>query len=117
MISDFIDVIDGVVKYNDEAWEEVKQDEEVKEEIARMGEERARRAGVILDASKDGYYTADKCVPDFIKVRILFELKNPANCGDTDCPHFHCITCYIALHVIHCIACYIALHVTYQHYM
>ena len=40
-------------------------------EIDKIGEERARRAGLILDVSKDGYYTAEKCVPDFIKVRSL----------------------------------------------
>ena len=69
MTSDYVDVVHGVLRYNDEAWEIVKQEEEVKAEITRDGEERARRAGVILDISKDGYFTAEKCIPDFKKVR------------------------------------------------
>ena len=69
MTSDFIDVLDGVLRYNDEVWEELKETEEVKAEIACRGEERARRAGVILDITTDGYYTSEKCVPDFLKVK------------------------------------------------
>ena len=70
MTSDYVDVVHGVLRYTDEAWEEVKEEEDVRAEIARIGEERARRAGIILDASKDGYFTAEKCVPDFKKVRL-----------------------------------------------
>ena len=69
MTSDFVEPLGGVVRYNDEAWEEVKKTDEVKRDIEKLGEERARRAGVILDASKDGYYTKEKAIPDFIKVR------------------------------------------------
>ena len=68
MTSDYVDVVHGVLRYTDEAWEMVKQEEEVKEEIAKYGEERARKAGVVLEPSKDGYFTADKCIPDFKKV-------------------------------------------------
>ena len=68
MTSDYVDVVHGVLRYSDEAWEEVKQTEEVKAEIATFGEERARKAGVVLEPGKDCYFTADKCVPDFKKV-------------------------------------------------
>ena len=68
MTSDFIDVVDGFLEYDDEAWSEVKNLEEMKEEIASVGEARARRAGSILDVSKDGYYNTEICVTDFRKV-------------------------------------------------
>ena len=68
MTSDFVTILDGIVRYNDDAWENIKNNEDVKEEIDRIGEERARRAGVILDTGTDGYYTADRCIPDFVKV-------------------------------------------------
>ena len=69
MTSDYVDVLHGVLRYSDEAWESVKKEEDVKNEIALVGEERARRAGVLLDISKDGYFTVEKCIPDFKKVR------------------------------------------------
>ena len=68
MTSDFIEVLSGVVRYNDEVWEKIKDQESIKEEVKKVGEERARRAGVILDTSKDGYYTTEKAIPDFLKV-------------------------------------------------
>ena len=71
MTSDYIDVINGSVRYNDEAWELVKEDEDVKAEIAKFGEERARKAGILLDVTRDGYFTREKCVPDFKKVNIV----------------------------------------------
>ena len=70
MTSDMVSVCDGVVRYNDEAWEVVKQQEEVKAEIKKKGEERTRRAGSILDITVDGYYNGAKCVADFEKVKI-----------------------------------------------
>ena len=71
MTSDFVTVLDGILRYNDKAWDTIKTEPDVIAEIEKIGEERARRAGLILDVSKDGYYTAEKCVPDFIKVRSL----------------------------------------------
>ena len=68
MTSDFVTVLDGIVRYNDEAWERVKHDPAIQQEIKTVGEERARRAGVILDTNKDGYYTKERCIPDFKKV-------------------------------------------------
>ena len=75
MTSDFIEVLGGVVRYNDEAWEKIKDQPEIKIEVAKVGEERVRRAGVILDTSKDGYYTADKAIPDFLKVNYNAKSK------------------------------------------
>ena len=69
MTSDYIDPVNGVLCYSDEAWEIVKEEEDVKTEIANVGEERARKAGVLLDISKDGDFTQQLCVPDFKKVR------------------------------------------------
>ena len=68
MTSDFVTVLGGILRYSDEAWEVAKEDPKVAAEIAELGEERARRAGAVLDVSSDRYYTCDKCVPDFIKV-------------------------------------------------
>ena len=68
--------MDGVLRYNDEAWETVKEREEIKAEIKGRGEERARRARAILDVSTDGYYNAAKCIADFRKVGILFKYNN-----------------------------------------
>ena len=70
MTSDFIEPISGVVRYSDEVWAEIKEREDIKEEIKLLGEERARRAGSILDTSKDGYYTGEKARPDFLKVKL-----------------------------------------------
>jgi hypothetical protein len=70
MTSDFVEPLGGVVRYNDEVWDEIKEREDIKEEIAKHGEERARRAGAILDTSRDGYYTTEKVIPDFLKVNI-----------------------------------------------
>ena len=69
MTCDFVEPLGGVVKYNNKAWEVLKESDEVKRDIEKLGEERARRAGVILDASKEGYYTKEKAIPDFLKVR------------------------------------------------
>ena len=69
MTSDFVTVLDGFVQYHDGPWEELKKNEDIKAEIKKLGEDRARRAGSILDVSKDGYYNADKCTADFVKVR------------------------------------------------
>ena len=68
MTNDYVDILHGVLKYTDEAWEEVKNEDEVKAEIAKHGEERARKAGVVLETSKDGYFNVEKCVQDFKKV-------------------------------------------------
>ena len=68
MTSDFVTVVDGIVRYNDKAWEIIKNDPAVQQKIMEVGEERARRAGVILDTSTDGYYTTATCIPDFEKV-------------------------------------------------
>ena len=76
MTSDFVNILDGVLRYSDSAWEALKETEEVAAEIKKQGEERARRAGVILDVSQDGYYNSQKCVADFVKVSKLFFLLN-----------------------------------------
>ena len=71
MTCDFATILDGIVEYNDDAWDNIKDDPSVKMEIEKVGEARARRAGVILDTSKDGYYTRDLCIPDFEKVEQI----------------------------------------------
>ena len=68
MTSDFVTILDGALHYNDEAWKVAKEVPEVKEEIAAVGERRARRAGAVLDVSSQGYYNTERCVPDFKKV-------------------------------------------------
>ena len=68
MTSDFVTILDGILRYNDETWEALKEREEVKADIKKKGEERTRRAGMILDVSADGYYNSEKCVADFVKV-------------------------------------------------
>ena len=76
MTSDFVESLGGVVRYHDEVWDEIKEDEDIKKEIFKHGEERARRAGAILDTSRDGYYTTEKAIPDFVKVRIYCQNPN-----------------------------------------
>ena len=49
MTSDYVDVLHGVLRYTDEAWEEVRNEEEVIAEIAKYEEERARKAGCVLE--------------------------------------------------------------------
>ena len=68
MTSDFVSVLDGILRYNDESWDKLKTSAAVQADIERLGEERARRAGVILDVSQDGYYCSEKCIEDFVKV-------------------------------------------------
>ena len=51
MTSDFVTILDGILTYNDEAWDALKDSEIVKNDIEVLGEDRARRAGVILDVS------------------------------------------------------------------
>ena len=50
----------------------------------KKGEFRARRAGMILDVTSDGYYNTELCSPDFVKVDILFM---PANKCKTIIPN------------------------------
>ena len=69
MTADFVTILDGPLEYSDEVWAVLKETEEVKEEIKKIGEKRARRAGTILDVAVDGYYNAAKCREDFMKER------------------------------------------------
>jgi len=69
-------VLDGIVRYNDEAWQVKKEEADVKAEIAKLGEERARRAGDILDTSQDGYYNSKKCVENFEKACDIIEANH-----------------------------------------
>ena len=71
MTSDFVTVVDGILRYNDRAWENIRNDPDTAALVKELGEERVRRAGVILDTASDGYYTAEKCIPDFVKVCVL----------------------------------------------
>ena len=75
MTSDYVDIVHGVLRYSDEAWVEAKEEEEVKAEIAKYGEDRARKAGTVLDTSKDGYFNVEKCIPDFKKVKCWLFLR------------------------------------------
>ena len=68
MTSDFIDVMGGFLEYTEDSWNKIKTSSETVEEIACYGEGRAKRAGVILDVNKDGYYNTETCIKDFKKV-------------------------------------------------
>ena len=74
LTSDFVTIVDGVLRFNDLVWERKKNDLDIKLEIAQKVEERAKRAGTILDVSSDGYYNSTKCVYDFEKVISIFNL-------------------------------------------
>ena len=66
-----------ILRYTDDALEAAKEDPQSAAQIEEQGEEWARRAGVVLDVSNDGYYTAEKCKKDFLKVcsfTLLFKL-------------------------------------------
>ena len=67
MTSDFVTVCDGILRYDDDTWESLKKQEDMQDSIKRLDEERVRRAGVILNVSSDGYYNAEKCIPDFAR--------------------------------------------------
>ena len=71
MTSDFVTILDGPLRYSDAVWEDLKESEDVKEEIKNYGEERVRRAGVILDVATDGYYNSELCLKDFLKVNLF----------------------------------------------
>ena len=88
MTSDFVTVVDGILRYNDTTWESVKEDPDIAEQIRILGEERVRRAGIILDVGSDGYYNTEKCIPDFVKVCTTKEAAlakiscpTPKRCG------------------------------------
>ena len=59
-------MLGGMLEYRDGPWEAVK--DRYQELIKSKGEGAARRAGSILDVSKDGYYNTKMCVEDFMKV-------------------------------------------------
>ena len=77
MTCDFVTVVDGMVQFNAAKWEMKKEDPEIKKMIEKIGEERARRAGTILDTSNDGYYTTALCIPDFHKVMLRSSCFKP----------------------------------------
>ena len=69
MTSDFVTILDGFLSYKEDVWNSLKETPGIKEEISKLGEKRAKKAGSVLDVSSDGYYDAKKCVPDFEKVK------------------------------------------------
>ena len=71
MTCDFATILDGILRFSDEAWERAKKDPAIVAQIEQLGEERARRAGAVLDVTNDGYYTNEKCIPDFLKVCVI----------------------------------------------
>ena len=78
MTSDFVTIVGGVVRYNDNTWNDLKNEESTKAEIKKRGEERVRRAGSILDVSVDGYYNSEKCTADFVKVNGFMTIETQA---------------------------------------
>ena len=66
MTSDFLGK-DGILMWNDESWDQVKNDPQVKAEIADRGEFQARKAGAILDIASDRWYVSERCRKDFEK--------------------------------------------------
>ena len=55
-----------MLRYENKPWENVK--DKYQALIKSKGEEAARKAGSVLDVSKDGYYNTKLCVEDFMKV-------------------------------------------------
>lgn len=70
MSCDVITEIWGPLRYSDDVWPEVKKEPDVQEEIKNTSEEQARRAGSILNPSRDGYYESKR----FLKVNGVFFL-------------------------------------------
>ena len=68
MSCDVITEIWGPLRYSDDVWPEVKKEPDVQEEIKNTSEEQARRAGSILNPSRDGYYESKR----FLKVNGVF---------------------------------------------
>ena len=58
-----------LLRYDSQAWEEIKSEKEVLAVIRRDGEERARRVGSVLDVSTSGYYNNSLFLKDIKKVR------------------------------------------------
>ena len=67
MSSDFVSVLDGMLSYNDEVWDEIKNEEPHKKAEEELGEFKARYAGRLMKHSKDGYYNNKVCLQDFKK--------------------------------------------------
>ena len=76
MTSDFVTVLDGILRFNDDTWKDEKLRDDMIDKIDQLGEERARRAGAVLDVSKDGYYTSEKCIPDFLQAADIIEANH-----------------------------------------
>ena len=75
MSSDFMSPF-GMLEYSDTAWEIVKKDPSVIEEIKLKGEYQARRAGAILQSKRDGYYNRNLCLQDFVKACKIIEANH-----------------------------------------
>ena len=71
MSSDFITPY-GYLKFNDEAWEQVKDQDDFKERVEKWGEFRARLAGRILVKE---YYNSELCAEDFYYACKAIELN------------------------------------------
>ena len=82
MTSDFVTPLDGILAYNDAAWEIKKHEPEFQRLLAdppkqqgstkriesrETREYKARKAGSILMTSTDGYYEHNRCIEDFKK--------------------------------------------------
>ena len=65
MTCDVITEIWGPLRYTDEVWAELQNDASIQAEIRRTSEEQTRRAGSVLNPSKDGYYESKR----FIEVK------------------------------------------------
>ena len=76
MTSDFVTVLDGILRFDDRSWEDEKYKDDMIGQIEMLGEERCRRAGSVLDVSRDGYYTSEKCIPDFLKAAEIVKTNH-----------------------------------------
>ena len=56
MTADFVIIVDGIARNNEEVWETLKDDPDIQDEIKDVWDEMTRRAGVILETANDGNY-------------------------------------------------------------
>jgi hypothetical protein len=67
MTCDFVTETWGPLRYSDSVWEEELKKDEIKVEIAKTSEERVRRAGSVINPSKEGYYEHQRFLKDIAK--------------------------------------------------
>ena len=67
MTCNFVTELWGPLRYSVSVWKEELQKDEIKVEIAKTSEERVRRAGSVINPSKEGYYEHQRFLKDVAK--------------------------------------------------